>query len=527
MKLRSYQQAAIDGVFNWFVSGKEHPLIVMPTGTGKSLVLSGLAKSIIQDYDRARIIIATHSKELVAQNAEKFATIMPEIRMGIFSAGLGRKDYHRQVTFAGIQSIYKQGLRLPKIDILMIDEAHTLPHGSYGRWHKFIGDLKIANPHLQVIGLTATPFRLDSGHLCESEDRLFTGIAYEYGILEALRDGYLCEIVPKPVETRYDLSGVHTRGGEFKADELEAVINQDHLTRSSIQEIVHYGQDRGSWLIFSAGNNHAEAIHRILRDEHGLDGRVITQDTKTQDRDEWLRQFKIGELRYLVNNMILTTGFDAPCIDLIACLRPTKSAGLWVQICGRGMRLANGKEDCLMLDFGRNADRHGALDKIRTRKMKGDGDGDAPIKNCPNCNAVVPAAVRECPDCGFKFPPPETEISKQASTKALLSTQEKPEWLEVQDVRYSRNIGRDGKPDTLRVTYYTLINSIAEFICFEHPDHSYQFQKAIQWAKERDGFASSIDEALAINWKKPARIMAQKQGKYWDIKKYDFSCVAQ
>lgn len=188
------------------------------------------------------------------------------------------------------------------------------------------------------------------------------------------------------------------------------------------------------------------------------------------------------------------------------------------------------KENGLLLDFGRNLDRHGPIDKIRGKNInESSGDGEAPLKQCPSCFEPVHAAVRCCPECGFEFPSNELDITVRASTAAVLSTQIVPIEYKVLSVTYKRNTGKDGKPDSMMVTYNTLSGQIREWVFFDHPMGSTPYIKAVKWAGERGVFLGTagysildLDKALTINWPKPVIVEAIKDGKYYKIKKVIF-----
>jgi DNA repair protein RadD len=226
MKLRPYQTAAVAAIYKYWENSANSGLVVLPTGTGKSLIVAEVCK-LTKEYPQTRIIVATHTREIIAQNFQKLIHAWPDAPAGIYSAGMNKRDTHHKILFVGIQSVYNKAFVLQRCDILIVDECHSIGRESLSMWGRFIADLKTINTHMRVLGCTATPYRLDSGNLTEGEDSLFKEIAYEYGILEAVRDGYLCEIVPKSMATKLDVSSVHKRGGEFIESELQAAVNVD------------------------------------------------------------------------------------------------------------------------------------------------------------------------------------------------------------------------------------------------------------------------------------------------------------
>ena len=334
MNLRHYQSTAIDKILEWFGDGKEKGLLVIPTGCGKSLIIAELCRKIILDYPYVRIAVCVHSRELVSQNYQEIMSLWPQCPAGIYSAGLKRREHFKQIVFCGIQSVYNKAIKLGHTDIIIVDECHTMSRKSESRWGEFFSTIKAINPNVQIIGLTATPYRLDSGNLVP---HTFNGIAYEYSVIDAIKEGFLCEVIPAPVETHLKTQGVHKRGGEYIAGELERAVDHDPLTRACVAEIIKFGADRRSWLVFAAGNTHAAHITEILI-ENGINAKCVTESTPQAERDQIVKDHKSGALKCLVNNMIFTTGYNNPMLDLIACMRPTQSEGLWVQIVGRTMR---------------------------------------------------------------------------------------------------------------------------------------------------------------------------------------------
>ena len=304
---------------------------------------------------------------------------------------------------------------------MLVDEAHLIPRSANTTYRRFLGDLTRINPQLKIIGLTATPYRLDSGMLHVGTDALFDDIAFEVSVRELIDQGYLAPLISKPTTTQLDVSGVGTRGGEFVAGQLEAAVDRDPITQAAIDEVVAYGRDRRSWLLFCAGVDHALHVCEAVR-SRGFSCATIFGDTPKAERDRIIASFKRGEVRALASMGVLTTGFNAPAVDLIAMLRPTKSTGLYVQMAGRGTRLALGKNDCLVLDFAGNVARHGPIDLVKPRnKLNGEGNGEAPTKVCPECRTINALTARMCIECDYLFPLPEVQLEATATTRPILS----------------------------------------------------------------------------------------------------------
>lgn len=477
LQLRDYQTAAIDGLYQYWADGRgENPIIVAPTGAGKSLILAKLVSDAME-FPGTRVLILTHVAELLKQDAAELADMIPGIDFGFYSASIGQKRLDKRVTFAGIQSIWEKAYDMvPPPDLVLVDEAHLVPKNTTTRYGKFLADLRVCNPDVKVVGLTATPYRLDSGYLHKGEGAIFDGIAYDIPVGMLIDQGYLSPVVSKGAKAKIDLTNVGMRGGEFIESQLAVAASDPELVKATVAEIVHFGQDRKSWLVFASGIGHAEMIRAEMA-VHGIDAEVVTGEDDGKDRARKIEDFKKQRLRCLISIAVLTTGFNAPATDLVALVRATASAGLYVQIVGRGTRLAPGKTDCLLLDFGGNVERHGFIDAVRVRdKTQGAAKGDAPVKECPECQALVPTGLRYC-GCGHKFPDPELNHGTRAYEGAVLSSQLVAEWVDVDSVTYARH-QKQGKPDSLKVTYHCGLTSISEWLCPDHGGYAASKYKA-------------------------------------------------
>jgi DNA repair protein RadD len=518
LQLRPYQRAAIDAVYSYFEQHGGHPIVVIPTAGGKSLVAAAFIQEVLAQWPDERIIILTHVRELISQNFGELIRLWPEAPAGIYSAGLNRRDVQAQILFAGIQSVHRKAYAIQRADLVLVDEAHLIPRTANTSYRRFLRDLARINPQLKIIGLTATPYRLDSGMLHTGPDALFDDIAFEVSVRELIDEGYLAPLTSKQTSTQLDVSGVGTRGGEFIAGQLEAAVDRDPITRAAIDEVVAYGRDRRSWLLFCAGVDHAQHVCDAVR-ERGVSCATIFGHTPKAERDRIIAAFKRGEIRALASMGVLTTGFNAPAVDLIAMLRPTKSTGLYVQMAGRGTRLAPGKDNCMVLDFAGNVARHGPIDLVKPRdKLNGEGDGEAPTKVCPECRTINALAARACADCGYVFPAPDVQLEATATTRPILSTG-RPEWVDVGGVTYHRH-DKPGRPPSLRVDYHCGLVRHREWVCLEH--EGYAGQKAAAWWRRRDGSSevpATVDDALARaeELRRPVQIAVRPNGRFTEV----------
>jgi len=509
MQLRPYQQAAVDAVYQYLRDHDDNPCVVIPTAGGKTPVMATICKDAVTQWS-GRVLILAHVKELLEQAADKLRAICPEVRCGVYSAGLKRRDTDEPVIVAGIQSVFKRACELDAFDLIIVDEAHLIPPDGEGMYQQFLADAKVINPNLRTIGLTATPYRLKSGTIC-GPDNILNAVCFEVGVRELIRDGYLCPLVSKAGREKANTDGLHVRGGEFVAEELEAMMDEDNLVASACQEIVQQTTGRNACLIFATGVKHARHIQAVLQQRHSVECGFVCGDTPSRERDEILARFR-GEassslferqpLKYLVNVNVLTTGFDAPNIDCVALVRPTLSPGLYYQMVGRGFRLHPAKKDCLVLDFGGNVLRHGPVDQIRPKDSTRSGGGQAPAKECPECHSVIAAGYAVCPDCGYEFPPPErANHDAEASTESVLSGQITETTYQVRDVFYSvhtKQGAAEDAPKTMRVDYKVgFYDCKSEWICFEHT--GWARRRAEAWWRARSNDPAPMTAEQAVN----------------------------
>ena len=526
-ELRDYQREAVDGLYNYWASkAGDNPLVVAPTGSGKTAILAQVIKDAMS-YPDTRVLVVTHVKELLEQGASGLLKLYPEADFGIYSAGLKQKVLNKPITFAGIQSVWERAYDMvPAPDLVLIDEAHLLPKNTETRYNRFIADLKICNPDVKVVGLTATPYRLDTGYLHKGKGAIFDGIAHDIPVSMLMDQGYLSPVISKGGIKQIDLSGVGKRGGEFIESELATAASDPELVESTVKEIVKLASDRKSWLVFSSGVNHAH----LLADEfekYFVDVGVVTGSDSSAVREKTIADFKSGKLQCLINVNVLTTGFDHPDVDCVCLVRATASCGLYIQCIGRGTRVSEGKENCLILDYGSNVERHGFIDQVKPKDKMSGGDGEAPVKQCEKCQTIVHAAAKICPECGFEFPAPLLNHGSISYSGAMLSSQVVAEWVDVDDVLYSRH-KKEGKPDSIKVTYYCGMLSVSEWLC---PDHGgYAASKYRERKSLLNAYADTTTEALdeAHFWRKPSRVMVKPSShnpKYKEITKFDYTQV--
>ena len=508
---RDYQKEAIQAIFDYFRSGKRgDPLVVAPTGSGKTIILSSFCQEVMDRWPGQKILIISHVKEILGQDYKALKENLPNMEIGLYSAGLKSKTI-KDITIAGIHSIYNKPELFDQFDLIFVDEAHTISHIKGGMYQKFFA--QVTKP---VIGLTATPFRLGTGYLHLGDDAFFDDIVYTIPIRKLQDDGWLCKLTAKGTKQRLNATDIRKQAGDYVIKELSLAFDRKAITRDIIKELRVYKEIRKKWLLFAIDIEHAENITAELN-EAGIKSAYVHSKMKG-DRATVINSFKAGEYQALVSVAVLTTGFDAPDVDLIALLRPTASPVLHVQIIGRGLRPYPGKEDCLILDFAGNLLRNGPIDSP-VIKLKGKGTGEAIMKECPHCFEIVHAAVRICPCCNRKFEF-KHKLTASSATREILSLEE---WHDVTGVLYASYIGTRKIP-MLKVTYSCGLRTFNEYVCLQHG--GYARHKACHWWNRRSEYPCPDTAQLAMeitnSLKKPVRILMNEGGKFPTIKQQQF-----
>lgn len=518
---RSYQIEAAQSVPNYFMTHSGNPVVAMPTGTGKSVVIAMLLQMVYHYWPGQRVMVLTHVKELIQQNYDKLMTLWPAAPAGVYSAGLNRKESNRKITFAGIGSVAKKAQLFGHIDLVLIDEAHLVSPNDETLYQFFLAALKAVNPHVRVIGFTATPWRLGTGRI--TEDGIFTDVCFDITGMQAfnrlIAEGFLAPLIPRQTKMMLDIEGVHMRGGELIASELQHAVDKYEVTQAAIRETLELAHDRRHWLIFASGVEHACNIADMLNDM-GVPTVAIHSKMGDAQRDQAIIDFKAGKYRAAVNNNVLTTGFDFPAIDLIVVLRPTASTVLWVQMLGRGTRPFQcdeyRKENCLVLDFAGNTRRLGPINDPVIPRKKGDkAGGEAPVKLCGSCATYNHASVTHCAYCGAEFTF-QVKIKQTAASDELLRG-EAPlvEVFKVDHITYSTH-EKAGRPPMMKVTYYCGLRSFSEYVCIQHD--GFAQRKARQWWRERSSasFPESTEAALTMT----SSLTAATHLRIWVNKQY-------
>ena len=523
MILRPYQKESVDLTFRYLTTKKGNPLIGLPTGSGKSLVIANIIKQVRQRWPETNILVLSHVREILTQNDDHISQHIGE-KVAVYSAGLGRKEVER-VTIAGIQSAVRNIDVFKRFNFVIIDEAHLIPFKQKTMYRKFLNQI---GKH-RCLGLTATPYRLGGGYIYGSEDSVFDELIIDMTsgdrFVKLITDGYLCNVRTKATELEFSTEGIHRVGGDFNEHELAEKFNRDEITDKAIDEILRECEDRKKWLLFAIDIDHAESIAEKLL-QRGVMANVVHSKME-QSRDKVISDFKSGQYRAIVNVNVLTTGFDAPDIDLICLLRPTESPVLHVQTIGRGLRTAEGKKDCLVLDFAGNTARLGPINDI-TLVIKGSGrkGGDPITKKCPECRSILPPAMRVCHWCGhiFDF---KTKLKGRSGNEDIVRVKE-PDLFIVSEVSASR-YAKKNSPDMILVKYVCGLRTFRKWVCLDH--QGYAGEIAHKWLKNHILFNDDSDKHDPVNVddffysehtiRKPESIVVDYNGKYPEIVDYN------
>lgn len=533
MPLRDYQSATIAAIhaYNRANPGK-NPCVVLPTGSGKSVVIAEMCRHALQNWPDLKFLMLADVKELVEQNAAELREMWPDAPMGIYSAGLRRRQLGYPITFASIQSIERKVADLGFINVLLVDECHMIQTKDQGRYRKVIAALREVNPKLRVIGFTATPWRLNHGVITEGEGLIFDDLIQVDGasIQELVDAEYLAPLRSKHTNVQLlDLvADVAKRGGDFVESELALAVNKTEPNALIAAEVIRRAEGRKHWLTFCVDVAHARAMAQLYT-EMGHPHEVVHGDLEPLARTDILTRFKCGELRGVTNVNVLTKGYNFPAIDLIAFCRPTLSPVLYVQQAGRGMRLKPHTDHCLVLDFAGLVATHGPVPDVKPPKKKSEKPGEAPVKPCPQCDEIVSINCKVCPTCGYEWP-----ASEEKEKAAVLHNQDimgAAEEFKVLSWRWDMHVGRESGKPSMRCDYTCQESGgapvvISEYFTIWHGGEGEHWARGrLKKIADRAGVANltklwSNGNELATQLERgpcPSIVKAKVDGKFWKV----------
>ena len=496
---RPYQEEALEALDRHVCAKDTNPCVVIPTGGGKSVMMAWAIQQWKAAYPPFRCIVLAHRKELVQQNADELAGLWPGGDIGVYSAGLRRRDEEHSILFASIDSVHDKWGNFAPWDCILIDEAHRIPASGEGKYRTFINGSRITNKNLRVVGFTATPFRM-GGPICH-KDHILHEICYEANVGDLIAQGFLCRLRSKVGDVQPDLEKVNRNsGGDYIVNSLAAAVDTDDIVGRAVRSAMGHIQREGrkSIVFFCVDVDHCRRVSNELR-KFGVDAPTVTAKTPPAERDRIAEGFKAGRYHAICNVNVYTEGFNAKRVDAIVLLRPTLSRGLYVQMVGRGLRTHPEKSDCLVLDYAHCIDEHGPIDCIDAGEVK--------LAECQACGDVFSRAIRVCPHCGWEIPKVEVERAEaeerekkmheaEASRRSILGSQ--PEHLDVAAVIVERH-RKAGSPDSIRVQYRCGLSTFREWICLDHGGYAERKSRRWWWVRfgKEEAATVTTDTALA------------------------------
>lgn len=460
---RYYQKNSAELALESIKNPKSHPICAIPTGAGKTIIIALIIVEYLKRYPDKNILVVSHVKEILEQNYKTLDEELDE-NIGLYSASLNRKDIDR-VTVVGIQSGRNNPDAFNNVGLIIIDECHLVSEWDQGTYRKFLSCF-----NCNYIGLTATPFRA-SGYIHLSEEALFTEICHDLTSYENFNrlvdESYLTTLFSKATDLKMEIpKGVGTVAGDWVNNDLDILFNNERVTKKALLEtksIIDSGKYR-KILFFCINISHAERVSEWVKE---LDIPCDFVHSKMEgDRAAVVGNFKEAkDIIGLSNVNVLTTGLDVPDIDMIVMLRPTKSVSLYCQMVGRGLRIAEGKTHCLVLDFAGNVSSLGPVNDLNIdQKGKPQKGGDAPMKECPECQCLNHPVAKFCIACGYKFKF-KVKITSEHSEMDIISRRES-QILKVSSVSYHRHKKKNAA-DSLRIDFRVGLRKFSKWLSVE------------------------------------------------------------
>ncbi|MBE8166938.1 MAG: DEAD/DEAH box helicase [Shewanella sp.] len=561
LSLRDYQQDSVDAAIKHFQSSTDSAVIALPTGAGKSIVIAELAR-----IAKGRVLVLTHVKELVEQNAEKVGLLTEDA--DVYSAGLKQKNTAGKTVVASVQSAARAAEKFSEaFSLVIIDECHRISLNKDSQYQLLLNHLKQVNPSIRLLGLTATPYRLGTGWIYRhhyhgkvgnTDNPIFEKCIFELPIRPLIKRGFLTP--PKMfdgVTAQYDFSALSmTPSGEYSETKVNSILSHvGRATKAIVHQIQSVSQNRKGVIIFAATVRHAREVVSYLEESETA---LITADTPQDERALLIKSFKNEQFKFLVNVAVLTTGFDAPHVDFIAILRPTASVSLFQQMVGRGLRLSEGKKDCLVIDYAANGydlyfpevgqvkpnsrsvpvqvhcpvcsfantfwgltDDDGDLIEhfgrrcqglIDEQNYKGQCDFRFRSKSCPDCGAENDIAARICQTCQSTLIDPDKRLKQVLSQQHhhLFKCQDmilhadgetlKVQYIDIEGNDFIRKFKMETKAQ-IRAMFAIFIHTHTKTPGLSHP--RYTSPKQV------------VD--AADTFRKPDLLLLKKEKKYWKL----------
>lgn len=540
IQLRPYQEEALGTVLDACLEDR-FLLLQAGTGAGKTILFSSLIKHCITTFDM-RVAVIAHREILVRQAYEKLLQVWPEGRdlIGIACASVSSKaDLTKPVLIASPQTLVNRLDKMDPIHWVILDECHRVPpKNKTSQYRTMLEKMEKAYPDLRVLGVTATPFRLGHGFIYgdkASAKNWWSKMHCQISIGTLQESGFLVPYRAKEAEDiSTDLQSVKKTGGDYNMGDLEDVMTKKVHIQNAVTAVERHAADRKSIVVFCTTIKHAETVSEAFRDS-GQTSACVHSMMDSEERRANLGAFDAGDIRVICNVGVLTEGWDSTGVDCIVMCRPTMSPALYVQIVGRGLRLHEGKDDCLILDLSGNCMKHGDPNdplieipgKRKPREQEKQG------KTCPECQEIVSPGIFECPGCGYQWERPVVVESKGVTEfrDVKFKSASAPSRLEVQSWRMEDYTSKAGNR-MAKLTIYCKSGGIApvvvnHFLDFDGAASSYGQRKAREWwtrvadpVSLEGNIPLSVDDAMSFlncieNF--PTHITVAYDGKYHKV----------
>ena len=513
---REYQERAAEAGLRSLLNPQLKSLIALPTGAGKTVVIGKIIQKYLKLYPNNEILILSHTQEILEQDIAALDVLLPHHSIGVYSAGLKEKR-KEQITVGGIQTVVKNPQVFQWVNLVIIDEAHSVSHKAQGSYRALLDATQA-----QILGVSATIYRTGHGFLHEGKTVLFNHVAIDLTkskeFNKLIQDKYLSPLISVETATQLNSDEVKKTAGEYNIKQLSETHDRKDVTCAAIQDALYYGKNYKKWLVFTIDIDHCHHVAEELN-RQGISARVL-HSRMTADRKQTLADYREGKFKALVSVGMVTTGFDEPAVDLILMLRPTLSPVLHVQMLGRGLRISPAKKHCLVLDYAGNSNRHGLIDDIQVPRKGKKGPSRIPAKTCPECKTITHPKTKTCLSCNYEFTF-KSRLEATAYRGEVMSQENKKDnskWLRVQTVTYQRH-RKVARPDTIVATYLCGLKTIKQWFLFSYPRRTGEIARHRLRARGYKGEFTC--EAILKNseqMKKPKEILVDFTGRWPEIK---------
>ncbi len=499
--LREYQNQCVDAIWNAAIMGENKILISLPTASGKTEIFIELLKKA-----NVKSIVAMSSVRLAKQTYERIKN--NNLDVGLYCSTLNSKDIDNKIIVGTVQSLTASGIK--DVKILTVDEAHCISEEEDSYYGKLISTYSGA----KLLGFTATPFRTDGGHIYGAE-KIFPRLNFSRSFSYMIENGFLVKPILTQGKDSFDINKLKIVMGDYSKHDIEVLASDSSKANKQVTDALERLGDRKKIIWATSSIKHCNLISDILF-KQGEEYARIHSEMEYNQQESNLKFFEDGPARHLVFVSIVKEGYSYSPIDAIVLMRPTRSPVLYVQICGRGLRLSPGKKDCLILDYGRVVESLGPLSDPKIpedRRYK--AAEQSPIKACPKCGTYVPKESSECEFCNYKFSRPvEVRLTAKPATNLIILGEQKNDVFKLSRVEIHDHKSKNGNSCFKVVMYETGILSF-------RPRHTQWFVKSrprdfynLILQLNIDGLAESN---YAVDFTHEVEIERKKEGDFYKV----------